>query len=30
MTEKKLQSEGDYREFIWFLTALGKLAAPKG
>ena len=30
MTEKKLQSEGDYREFIWFLTALGKLAAPQG
>jgi len=30
MTEKKLQSEGDYREFIWFLTGLGKLAAPQG
>lgn len=27
MTEKKLQSEGNYREFIWFLTALGKLSA---
>lgn len=30
MTEKKLQPEGDYREFIWFLTGLGKLAAPQG
>ncbi len=30
MTEKKLQPEGDYREFIWFLTALGKLSAPQG
>ena len=26
MTEKKLQSEGSYREFMWFLTALSKLA----
>jgi hypothetical protein len=26
MTEKKLQSEGNYKEFIWFLTALGKLS----
>lgn len=26
MTEKKLQSEGNYREFMWFLTALSKLA----
>jgi predicted heme/steroid binding protein len=27
MTEKKLTSEGNYKEFIWFLTALGKLPA---
>jgi len=26
MTEKKLQSEGDYKEFMWFLTALSKLS----
>jgi hypothetical protein len=26
MTEKKLQSEGNYKEFIWFLTALSKLS----
>lgn len=25
MTEKKLQSEGNFKEFIWFLTALGKM-----
>jgi hypothetical protein len=25
LTEKKLQSEGNYKEFMWFLTALGKL-----
>lgn len=25
LTEDKLKSEGDYREFVWFLTALGKL-----
>lgn len=30
MTEKKLQSEGNYREFIWFLTALGKLSTQQG
>jgi hypothetical protein len=29
MTEKKLYSEGDYKEFIWFLTALGKMSAQK-
>jgi len=26
LTEKKLQSEGNYKDFIWFLTALGKLS----
>ena len=30
MTEKKLQSEGDFKEFIWFLTALGKMSAQQG
>ena len=25
MTEKTLQSEGNFKEFIWFLTALGKM-----
>lgn len=30
MTEKKLQSEGDYKEFIWFLTALGKMSVQQG
>lgn len=29
MTEKKLQSEGNYKEFIWFLTALGKMSAQE-
>ncbi len=27
MTEKKLIAEGDFKEFIWFLSALGKMAA---
>lgn len=26
LTEKKLQSEGNFKEFIWFLTALGKMS----
>ena len=26
MTEKKLWSEGNYKEFIWFLTALSKMS----
>ena len=26
MTEKKLQSEGNFKKFIWFLTAIGKLS----
>lgn len=26
MTEKKLWSEGNYKDFIWFLTALGKMS----
>lgn len=26
LTEKKLQSEGNYKEFMWFLTALSKLS----
>jgi len=26
MTEKKLQPEGNYKEFMWFLTALSKLS----
>ncbi len=30
MTEKKLQSEGNYKEFMWFLTALSKLSPQKG
>ncbi|MBP7736507.1 MAG: hypothetical protein KA369_11085 [Spirochaetes bacterium] len=30
LTEKKLQSEGNYKEFIWFLTALGKMSAQEG
>ncbi len=30
ITEKKLLSEGNYREFIWFLTALGTLSAQQG
>lgn len=29
LTEKKLQSEGNYKEFMWFLTALGKLSPQK-
>ncbi len=30
LTEKKLQSEGNYKDFIWFLTALGKMSAQEG
>jgi hypothetical protein len=26
LTEKKLQAEGNYKEFMWFLTALSKLS----
>jgi len=26
LTEKKLQSEGNYKDFMWFLTALSKLS----
>jgi len=26
LTEKKLQSEGNFKEFMWFLTALSKLS----
>jgi hypothetical protein len=26
ITEKKLQSEGNFKDFIWFLTALGKMS----
>ncbi len=29
LTEKKLWSEGNYKEFIWFLTALGKMSVPQ-
>lgn len=27
MTEKKLIAEGDFKAFVWFLSALGKMAA---
>ena len=30
MTEKKLWSEGNYKDFIWFLTALGKMSVQQG
>ncbi|MGO9214776.1 MAG: hypothetical protein ACLP9S_12930 [Syntrophales bacterium] len=30
LTEKKLWSEGNYKEFIWFLTALGKMSVQQG
>lgn len=29
MTEKKLWSEGNYKDFIWFLTALGKMSVQQ-
>ena len=30
LTEKKLQSEGNFKEFMWFLTALIKLSPQQG
>ena len=30
LTEKKLWSEGNYKDFIWFLTALGKMSVQQG
>jgi hypothetical protein len=29
LTEKKLRPEGDFKEFLWFLTALGKMSVQK-
>jgi predicted heme/steroid binding protein len=29
MTDKTLQAEGNFKEFIWFLTALGKMSVQQ-